>query len=344
MSSSSGWDWLWPGRLAAGKASLLDGDPDQGKSLLTLDWTARLTTGHPMPDGFTPPEPCSVLLLGHEDGLEDTVVPRLRSAGADLTRVHRLEATIDPRGTQRPVSFPRDCDSLRETLVETRARLVIVDPFAAFLDESVSSLNEQMARRALEPLTRIAKGTNATILMVRHLTKRDRAAPALHRGGGAVGIIGLARTAFLVGRDPDHDDVHLLAATKNNLGPLAPTLAYRVQTDPDGYPVIDWLGTSPLLAEEMIIPNGNRYGGTIHRAIAFLQESLADDTRPQPELRREAAALDISFRTLERAKAKLNVQSVLIRENARTTMHWRLPLAPTAEEEQAMLLQRLSNS
>jgi hypothetical protein len=335
-------DWLWPGRLPTGKATLLDGDPDQGKSLLTLDWTARLTTGRAMPDGFTPAEPCSVLLLGREDGLEDTVVPRLRAAGADLTRVHRLEATADPRGRMRPVSFPRDCDVLRETLHETHARLVIVDPFAAFLDESVSSLNEQMARRALEPLIRIGKETNATILMVRHFTKRDRAAPALHRGGGAVGIIGLARTAVLVCRDPDDPSVHLLAATKNNLGPLPPTLAYRVRTDADDNPVLDWQGTSPLLADELIGPTGPRGGATIHRAMAFLQEALADDIRPQAELRREAAALDIAYRTLERAKLDLHVESVQIREHGHTRWFWRLPLAPTFEEEQAMLLRKLS--
>jgi hypothetical protein len=295
-----------------------------------------------MPDGFVPPEPCSVLLLGREDGLEDTVVPRLRAVGADLTRVHRLEATFDTRGSQRPVSFPRDCAALRETLYETHARLVIVDPFAAFLDESVSSLNEHMARRALEPLIGIAKETHAAIVLVRHLTKRDRAAPALHRGGGAVGIIGLARTAFLVGRDPGDDRLHLLAATKNNLGPLAATLAYRVVADPDSYPVLDWVGTSALLADELIGPTGHTFDAAIHRAIAFLQESLGEDTRPQPELRREAAALDISFRTLERAKAKLSIESVQIRENGRTTWHWRLPLAPTDEEEQAKLLKRLS--
>ncbi len=334
--------WLWPGRLAAGKASLLDGDPDQGKSLLTLDWTARLTTARPMPDGFTPLEPCSVLLLGREDGLEDTVVPRLRAAGADLTRIHRLEATVDPLGRQRPVSFPRDCDALRETLHETRARLVVVDPFTAFLDESVSSLNEQMARRALEPLIRIGKEANATILLVRHFTKRYRTAPALHRGGGAIGIIGMARTGFLVGRDPDDTGLQLLAASKNNLGPLPPTLAYRVLTDTDGYSVVDWVGASPLLAEELIGPNGHSFGGTVHRALAFLQEALAADIRPQAELRREAAALDIAYRTLERAKLDLKVESVQIYENGRNHWFWRLPLAPTPEEEQAQLLKRLS--
>src|SRR5207302_10472890 len=135
---------------------------------------------------------------------------------------------------------------------------------------------------------------------------------------------------------------HPLAPTKTNLGPLAPTLAYRVRTDRDSFPVLDWHGTSPLTADGLIVASGERYGGTIERAIAFLREALAADTRPHEELRRDAAALDISYTTLRRAKEELNVESVQIRELGRSCWHWRLPLAPTPEEEQAALLQRLS--
>src|SRR5262249_20357670 len=81
-------DWLWPGRLPAAKLTLIDGDPSQGKSLLTLDLASRLTTARPFPDGFAPPQPSSVVLVGSEDGIRDTVLPRLRAAGADLRRVH----------------------------------------------------------------------------------------------------------------------------------------------------------------------------------------------------------------------------------------------------------------
>src|SRR5438477_4479859 len=83
--------WLWPKRIAAGKLTLIDGDPEQGKSLLTLDLAARVSSGKPFPDGHSPGEPASVLLIGSEDGLKDTVVPRLRAARADLSRVHFWE-------------------------------------------------------------------------------------------------------------------------------------------------------------------------------------------------------------------------------------------------------------
>src|SRR5438270_8546702 len=83
--------WLWPRRIAAGKLTLIDGDPEQGKSLLTLDLAARVSSGKPFPDGQPAGEPAGVLLIGAEDGLTDTVLPRLSAAGADLTRVRVWE-------------------------------------------------------------------------------------------------------------------------------------------------------------------------------------------------------------------------------------------------------------
>src|SRR5437868_9047837 len=104
--------WLWPGRIAAGKLALIDGDPSQGKSLLTLDLVARLTTARPLPDGPGPVEPLSVVLIGTEDGLGDTVRPRLQAAGADLTRVHSFMVRQEPGSERRPI-FPEDCALLR---------------------------------------------------------------------------------------------------------------------------------------------------------------------------------------------------------------------------------------
>src|SRR6266702_2905387 len=80
-------EWLWPDRIAAGSLTLIDGDPSLGKSLLTLDLAARLTTARSLPDGYVPPQPVSVVLVGHQDGLHNTVLPRLQAAGADLSRV-----------------------------------------------------------------------------------------------------------------------------------------------------------------------------------------------------------------------------------------------------------------
>src|SRR5262245_21696139 len=117
--------WLWPGYLAAGKFTLIDGDPNQGKSLFTLDLAARLTTGRPLPGGHVPPGPQSVVLLCGEDSIRGTVLPRLRAAGADMGRVHLVGAPSADGTCTRPPSIPEDCDLLRETLLASQARLLI---------------------------------------------------------------------------------------------------------------------------------------------------------------------------------------------------------------------------
>src|SRR5919201_1751764 len=107
-------DWLWPGRLPAAKLMLIDGDPSQGKSLLTLDLASRLTTARPLPDGYTPPEPLSVVLVGSEDGVRDTVLPRLKAAGADLRRVHCFAGRARDTVWGGLPTFPEDCHLLHE--------------------------------------------------------------------------------------------------------------------------------------------------------------------------------------------------------------------------------------
>src|SRR5258708_15039857 len=98
-------EWLWPCRRPLGKLVLLDGDPDQGKSLLTIDWAARLTTGRPWPDGTPINRPEPVVLLGGEDNVLDTVSHRLRAAGADLSRGHVLRVGPDAHSHFRPTRF-----------------------------------------------------------------------------------------------------------------------------------------------------------------------------------------------------------------------------------------------
>src|SRR5262245_60333810 len=116
-------DWLWPHILPAGKLTLIDGDPSQGKSLMTLDLAARLTTARALPDGYQPPEPCGVVLVGAEDNLEDTVLPRLLAAGADPRRVHAFRGPRCHGRCQRPPVFPGDCDLLGRVGRDTGSRL-----------------------------------------------------------------------------------------------------------------------------------------------------------------------------------------------------------------------------
>jgi hypothetical protein len=308
--------WLWPGRMAAGRLTLIDGDPGQGKSLLAIDIAARLTSGREMPDGFRPEAPAAVVLLSGEDGMEDTVLPRLLAAGGDVRRTYRWPEEAGP------LVFPQACAALGQMLRDTAARLVIFDPFFAFLGQEVSSLNDLMIRRALAPLMGVAEETQASLLLIRHLGK-DESKQAAYRGLGSIAILGVARTAFLVGPDPVDPKLHVLACMKSNLAAMPPSLGFRIVSAGDGRPRLEWQGEVPRTADDLVAPVRRR-GEAVPRAVCFLQERLAAGFCNRQVVLEEAARLGISFRTLERAKQELWVVSRQRREEGRNVWYWGL--------------------
>src|SRR5262249_28403 len=155
------------------------GDPSQGKSLLTLDLASRLTTGRELPNGYQPSQLSPVVFVNSEDGVRDTVLPRLQAAGADLRRVHLFRGRPCEADLLRLPPFPDDWDLLGEVVVETGARLVVIDPLMAFLSVGYCSLNDQLVRQALTPLADVADQTRAAILLVRHLNKGGQGQKAI---------------------------------------------------------------------------------------------------------------------------------------------------------------------
>jgi hypothetical protein len=320
--------WLWPSRIAAGKLALLDGDPEQGKSLLTLDLAARVSTGRPFPDGSASRDPAVVLLVGMEDGLWDTVVPRLRAAGADLSRI-RLWAGQRTNGICRPPLFPQDCALLRETIEHHHARLVILDPFLAFLSAHACSINDQMVRQALTPLAQVAAGTNAAIPLVRHLTKGSQGKSALYRGTGAMAIIGAARTAFLLGPDPADPQSRILACTKTNLGQRPPSLGFRIRADDHGHPYLDWTGPRDCTADDLLrLRPGSPHEAGKPASADFLRTWLTDGPQSRDRLYCKARAHDVTERSLRRAKKWLKAVSKVCHHQGRNVWYWRLPDDP----------------
>jgi hypothetical protein len=318
---------LWPGRIAAGKLTLIDGDPSQGKSLLTLDLVARLTTARPLPDAAALSAPLSAVLIGSEDGLADTVRPRLQAAGADLTRVHTFSVREDD-GVGRQPAFPQDLDLLQETLTETQARLVVIDPLAAALG---GCLNSAHVRHAIDPLALLAEQTGAAFLLVRHLTKGGRGQRAVYRGTGAIDLIGSARTAFLVGPHPADDSLRVLACSKINVADPPAALGFRIVRHENGQSLVAWAGEVDVSADELVLPIGRPAGQAVDEARSFLEEFLGEGPRPSDEVYREAQAAGISRRTLERAKAEMDIQSEQEKHDGNRQWLWRLKTVPAGE-------------
>lgn len=219
--------WVWPGYFPAGKLSTVEGDPGGGKSTLTIDLVARWSTGAAMPDGVAHPGPYGCLMISAEDDPEDTVVPRLVAAGADLRRVHLLSSGAVP---ELPFNLGTDMDALDKTIENLGIGIVVLDPLSSFLPDDADSHSDHKIRRALYPLHLLARRRNVAVLAVRHLSKS--ATKAIHAGNGSIGIIAAARAAFMVGISPDDPGLRILAPVKCNLSPPPAALRYRIQIDP----------------------------------------------------------------------------------------------------------------
>jgi RecA-family ATPase len=193
--------------------------PGLGKSVRTLDLAARLTRGLAMPWEERQPgeerEPAGVVLLTAEDGLTDTVRPRLDAAGADVARVLALDGIPEEGGARLSV-LPQDAIFIRHAVERMKARLVVMDPITAHLGGNTNTHRDQDVRRALYPLAVLAERTGAAVVAVRHLNKAAGTNP-LYRGGGSIGIIGAGRSGLLLAKDPDNPDRRVLASTKCNL-------------------------------------------------------------------------------------------------------------------------------
>ena len=240
-------NWLWEKRIPRGELTILDGDPDLGKSLITLDLAARITTGRPMPDG-TPGVQGSVVLIAPEDDILNTLKPRIEAAGGDPSHIHLLNyiyVTDDDNGITFPTPFTlsQHFSILRKTVFKTVPTLVILDPLMAILGAEISASNDQKIREEFSLLIYMAKCVNCAVLIVRHLNKIGSENP-LYRGNGSIGVIAIARSGLLVVQHPSDENKRLLVPTKGNLSEKASNLVYQVTANAEGIPSIQWLGTN----------------------------------------------------------------------------------------------------
>lgn len=331
-------DWLWgPSRLPRGKLVVIDGDPGLSKSTMVLDFGARITTGSPWPDGEPMRTAGNVVILSAEDGIADTIRPRLEAHGAHLERVTVFDSVaceVDGKPSRRPPSIPQDLPRLRSIIVAESAVLVVVDPWAAFLNTAVDSHRDQDVRGALHPLSILADETGATVVLIRHLSKSGGANP-LYRGGGSIGIIGAARAGMLVAPDPDDESRRILATTKSNLGPIPTALAYRVVTDGEyGCARIEWDGTTAHRAADLLAVPGSADDET-EDACGVLAAILESGPQWVNAALEQMAAAGFSKDQAKRAKGKLRVCSLKVGKpgDAEQGWQWHLPARRRAHEE-----------
>lgn len=299
--------WEWMHRIPRAKVTVLDGDPGLGKSTLALDLAARRTRGLPMPGDERELDPAGAVFLTAEDGIADTLRPRLEAAGADLDRVAVLTAVRDEQGRPRLPVIPDDVEHVREAVRKMRARFLVIDPLMAFLNRRVDSHRDQDVRGALALLSDLAERERIAVIIIRHLNKAGGGHP-MYRGGGSIGIIGAARAGLLVAPDPRDSTRRVLAVSKSNLGPIPPSLAYRLVAAGDTSR-LEWEGITDWSAGDLLAAQRDDGDGAGPReeAEGFLRELLADGPVRAKRVRAQAEGAGLSWMTVRRAADRLGV-------------------------------------
>ncbi len=321
-------DWLWYGYLARRKLHVLDGDPGLGKTTVSLDLAARVTTGAAWPDGQPGQEPGGVVIMTTEDELGDTIRPRLDAAGADVDRVVALSDIEydDHEGThERSPVLPDDIDHIVAAIEAVNASLVIMDPLMGFLASRIDPHKDASIRKALGPLTKAAAQSGAAVIMIRHLNKGD-STNALYRGGGSIGIVSAARLGLAVARDPDNPDGVIFASVKNNLSPRADSLAFHLEETDNDRARIAWDGPTGHTADELLGGQSGSMASTSQdHAAAWLADYLAEHGEtPRQQVLTDAEAARIPVRTLRRPATLAKAGAISERRGFPATATWRL--------------------
>jgi putative DNA primase/helicase len=318
--------WLWPGRIPLGKLTLFAGDPGLGKSFVALDIAAHVTRGEKWPDGEEcSGEPGSVIVLSAEDDPADTIRPRLEAAGADLNKVHILQAVRrdKPNGESRLEHFSLETDlvSLQDAVSSLGdVRLVVIDPISAYLGSTDSHVNAKV-RSLLSPLAELASGLRVAVLGVTHLNKNTSS--ALYRATGSIAFVAAARAVWLFAKDPDDPGQRLMLPGKMNLAPDQMGLSYALKEEGPGVVAVVWGEAVRLSADAVLQPEAVEEKSERFEAMDWLRERLSEGPVSQGEIKAGAKAAGIAWRTMRRAKDSLGVTSQ--KEGFKGGWCWQLP-------------------
>ena len=312
-------EWLFYPFIPFGKVTIIQGDPGEGKTTMVLQIIAKLTKGEKiLPEQQqatdekdraeknvdsdanpveSPIEPVNVIYQTAEDGLGDTIKPRLLAAGADCSRV----MVIDDNDRALTMMDAR----LEEAIIQTKARLVVLDPIQGFLGAEVDMHRANEIRPVLKQLGNIAEEYGCAIILIGHMNKAS-SSKSTYRGLGSIDFQATARSVLVVGRIKDDTTLRVIAHDKSSLAPEGTSIAFRMDKE-KGF---TWEGVYDITVEELL--SGESRGQKTKDAKSFLAEILAEGQMSCNEITEAARERGIKKKTLWNAKKEMSIDSVKV--------------------------------
>ena len=315
-------EWLLYPFIPYGKVTIIQGDPGEGKTTMVLQIIAKLTRGEPiLPVTDTTKEkrsdevgsenenldakdniqeqssmsPVNVIYQTAEDGLGDTIKPRLLAAGADCSKV----LVIDDSDQPLTMADAR----LEEAIVQTKAKMVVLDPIQGFLGAEVDMHRANEIRPLMKRVAVLAEKYHCAVILIGHMNKNSNGKSS-YRGLGSIDFQAAARSVLIVGRVKDEPEVRVVCHTKSSLAPEGTSIAFRLDKN-NGF---EWIGEYDISADELL--NGDGRGQKSRKAKEFLLEILANGGMTQKKIAEEAETRGIKSKTLWNAKRELEIDSV----------------------------------
>ena len=287
--------WLWYPFIPYGKLTIIQGDPGDGKTTLALNIAAKLSKGEVLENETMTQEPVTIIYQTAEDGLADTVKPRLENAEADCSRI----LVIDESSKLLSMTDER----LEKALIQTNAKVLILDPIQAYLGGGMDMNRANEARSITKQLGLLAEKYKCAILLIGHMNKAA-GNKAVYRGMGSIDFFAVARSVLLVGRVKGEPDIRAVVQIKNNIAAFGHSKAFRLSEK--GF---EWLGDYEITADEVlggIVPKINK----LEQAKQVLRKlSESSNMIQSNEIFSMADEKGISKRTLETAKKELKIKA-----------------------------------
>ena len=291
-------EWLWYPYIPYGKITIVEGDPGEGKTTLVLKLAAAMSRGLPLPcDDDREREPIHIIYQTAEDGIDDTIKPRLEKAGADCSMIRVIDET------EKELSMTDD--RLEQAIVETGARLVILDPIQAYIGAKIDMHRANEIRPVLKHLGMIAEKYNCAIVLIGHMNKAA-GSKSTYRGLGSLDIQATARSVLLVARLRDKSNIRIMAHDKSSLAPTGDSIGFEMTEDSG----MICIGPYDITIDELLSGNEGRGKKKLDIAENFIKEYFGSSKEIiSNDILQEAARRGIKRNTLLSAKKKLGITS-----------------------------------